>query len=84
MAGNEKLMEENKIAYAKCESSGTVVYVSCEGMFLGAVVISDVVKEGAKEAIASMKQVGVRRTVMLTGDRSQAAQEIASEFASGR
>lgn len=80
LAGNEKLMEENKIAYVKCESSGTVVYVSCDGMFLGAVVISDVVKEGAKEAIASMKQVGVRRTVMLTGDRSQAAEEIASEL----
>lgn len=80
LAGNEKLMEENKVAYKKCESGGTVVYVSCDGVFLGAVVISDVVKEGAKEAIESMKRVGVRRTVMLTGDRSQAAQEVASEL----
>lgn len=80
LAGNEKLMEENEVAYKKCESGGTVVYVSCDGVFLGAVVISDVVKEGAKEAIESMKRVGVRRTVMLTGDRSQAAQEVASEL----
>ena len=80
LAGNEKLMEENEVAYTKCESGGTVVYVSCDGAFLGAVVISDVVKEGAKEAIESMKRVGVRRTVMLTGDRRQAAQEIASEL----
>lgn len=80
LAGNEKLMEENRVAYEKCESSGTVVCVSCDGKFLGAVVISDIVKEGAKEAICSMKRVGVRRTVMLTGDRRQAAQEIASEL----
>lgn len=79
-AGNEKLMEENVISYQKCEAGGTVVYVACDGGFWGAVVISDALKEGAKEAISCMKQVGVRKTVMLTGDRSQAAKEVALEL----
>lgn len=50
---------------------GTVVYVACNGVFEGAVVISDTIKDGAKEAIHDMKQVGVRHTVMLTGDRQR-------------
>ena len=56
---------------------GTVVYVACNGVFEGAVVISDTIKDGAKEAIHDMKQVGVRHTVMLTGDRKEAAETVA-------
>lgn len=56
---------------------GTVVYVACNGVFEGAVVISDTIKDGAKEAIHDMKQVGVRHTVMLTGDRREAAETVA-------
>ena len=53
------------------------VYVACNGVFEGAVVISDTIKDGAKEAIHDMKQVGVRHTVMLTGDRREAAETVA-------
>ena len=56
---------------------GTVVYVACNGVFEGAVVIPDTIKDGAKEAIHDMKQVGVRHTVMLTGDRKEAAETVA-------
>ncbi len=75
--GNEKLMEKYNIAYQACQSAGTIVYVACSGKFLGAIVISDTVKEGAQKALASMKQVGVQKAVMLTGDRKEAALEVA-------
>lgn len=78
--GNEKLMIKYEIAYQACQSAGTVVYVACEGMFLGAIVISDTVKEGAKAALASMKQVGLQKAVMLTGDRKNAAFEVAQKL----
>ncbi len=75
--GNEKLMKSESIFYTPCKSMGTVVYVACNGVFEGAVVISDTIKDGAKEAIHDMKQVGVRHTVMLTGDRKEAAETVA-------
>ena len=59
---------------------GTVVYVASDGIYKGAVIISDTVKEGAKEAISDMKQVGVRHTVMLTGDRKEAADAVAENL----
>lgn len=80
LLGNEKLMKENQIAYEPCSSAGTICYVAREGKYLGAIVISDTVKEGAKEALASMKQVGVKKCVMLTGDRRETAEHIASEL----
>lgn len=80
LIGNEKLMKENQISYVPCKSMGTVVYVACKNIFAGAIVISDTVKEGAKEAIISMKQVGVKKCVMLTGDRKEAAESVASEL----
>lgn len=76
--GNEKLMKERDIPYSVCDSAGTVVYVAREREFLGTIVISDSIKEGAQEAIADMKAVGVRKCVMLTGDRKEAAEQTAS------
>ena len=80
LIGNEKLMKKESIAYTPCQSGGTVVYVACDGTFAGTLVISDTVKDGAKEAISAMKQVGVRKCVMLTGDRKEAAMEVAKEL----
>lgn len=77
LLGNEKLMKSESIFYTPCKNMGTVVYVACNGVFEGAVVISDTIKDGAKEAIHDMKQVGVRHTVMLTGDRKEAAETVA-------
>ena len=80
LIGNEKLMKKEGIAYTPCQSGGTVVYVACDGKFAGTLVISDTVKDGAKEAISAMKQVGVKKCVMLTGDRKEAAMEVAKEL----
>ena len=78
--GNEKLMKKQSIAYEPCESAGTIVYVGQEQTFLGALVISDTVKEGAAEAIHKMKNVGVKKCVMLTGDREKTAKHVADEL----
>ncbi|MBD5552596.1 MAG: cadmium-translocating P-type ATPase [Lachnospiraceae bacterium] len=80
LLGNEKLMQREQISYKPVLSAGTVVYAACEKQFLGALVISDVVKEGAAEAIRDMKKVGVKKSVMLTGDRKQAAEAVAAEL----
>lgn len=78
--GNAKLMNSLNLAFTESKSAGTVVYVACEGSFAGTVVISDTVKEGAREALAAMKHVGVKKTVMLTGDRKEAAEAVAAEL----
>ena len=80
LLGNEKLMRSKGIAYQPASGAGTIVYAACEKHFLGVLVISDVVKEGAAEAIRDMKKAGVKKCVMLTGDRKQAAQEAAEEL----
>ncbi len=80
LAGNEKLMREKQISYIPCESPGTIVYVAREGSFIGAITIADAVKEGAAEAIRDMKKVGVKKCVMLTGDREEAALAVAEEL----
>lgn len=75
--GNEKLMKQQNIAYSPAESGGTVVYVAIDGKFAGSIVISDQIKEGAKDALEAMREAGIKRTVMLTGDRKEAAEEVA-------
>lgn len=82
LLGNSKLMNENSISsFAEAASvSGTVVYVSYDGKFMGYVVISDVIKEGAKDAIAGIKKVGVNKTVMLTGDRKDVAEDVGRQI----
>lgn len=78
--GNAKLMDAQNIAYTENKTVGTVVYVACNNVFAGSIVISDTVKEGSKDAIRDMKQVGVKKTVMLTGDRQAAADAVAAEL----
>ena len=78
--GNAKLMDSLRIPFTKSSCAGTVVYISLEGGFAGTIVIADSVKEGAREALADMKRVGVKKTVMLTGDRREAAEAVAEEL----
>lgn len=78
--GNAKLMKAQNITYTENKTAGTVVYVACNNVFAGSIVISDSVKEGSKEALCDMKQVGVKKTVMLTGDRQAAADAVAAEL----
>ena len=79
-AGNGKLMEELGILYEIWDAPGTVVYVAAEGKYLGAILISDQLKAEAKSALQLLKRVGVRQTVMLTGDNEAAAQAVAKEL----
>lgn len=80
LVGNGKLMQKFGISFHEVKSSGTVVYVACDERFMGGIVIADTVKEGARDAIREMKQVGVKKCVMLTGDRKEAAEAVAAEL----
>ena len=79
LLGSRKLMEAEGIATGEEHPSGTVIHAAAGGSFLGSIVISDTVKEGAREAVLRMKSIGVRKTVMLTGDREEAAAAVAAE-----
>lgn len=78
--GNEKLMNRQNISYEKCDAIGTIIYVAVDGKFAGSLVISDEIKDGAKEAIADMKHVGVKKTVMLSGDQKEIVEKVANEL----
>jgi Cd2+/Zn2+-exporting ATPase len=80
LAGNLLLLEEAGIQAAPCTSVGTCVYLAEDGAYLGVIVIADQVKEDAAEAIRGLKSAGVRKTVMLTGDRTEVAQAISAEL----
>ena len=79
-AGNEKLLSDNSIAAVLTEKPGTVVYVAKSGSYMGCVIISDTIKPEARQAIKSLKQAGVKQTVMLTGDRKKAGEAVAKEL----
>ncbi len=79
LAGNARLMNKFGVAFDECKSVGTVIYVAKNGKFLGSIVIADEIKEDAKEAIAALTKDGIK-TVMLTGDRKQIAENIASKL----
>ena len=79
-AGNDKLMARIDIAAPTCPSIGTIVHVARKGRYLGHIVISDVIKKDAKRAVDALKGAGVRRTVMLTGDRSEVANSVAQQL----
>ena len=79
-AGNEKLLGDNGIAVVPAEKPGTVVYVAKSGSYMGCVIISDTIKPEARQAIKSLKQAGVKQTVMLTGDRKKAGEAVAKEL----
>ena len=80
LAGNEKLMKAHNISYKPSTEPGTTVYVARDGRFIGTIVISDTVKEGAKEAIEALKQAGVKKAVMLTGDRRAVGEAVAARL----
>lgn len=77
LIGNLSLMTSNHIDAKPAEEPGTIIYTALDGHYLGYIVISDTVKEGAKEAIREIKEAGVSKTVMLTGDRKGAAVQVA-------
>ena len=78
--GNEKLMEKLGISYVSCSHVGTIVHLALDGKYAGHILISDVIKPHAKEAIKELKKAGVTKTVMLTGDRKNVADAVASEL----
>lgn len=77
LAGNEKLLKENNIGFDRVIKAGTLVYIAYDGKYEGCIVISDTVKDGAESAVKSLRKSGVEKTVMLTGDRKDVAEEIA-------
>lgn len=79
-AGNSKLMEKLGVDCMECHSVGTVVHMAVNGKYAGHILISDQIKPHAKEAIAALKKCGVKKTIMLTGDRREAARQIAEEL----
>lgn len=80
IAGNEKLMNKYNIKYTKSNSVGTVVYTAVDGVFIGSIIISDVIKEEAKDALSKLKKSGVKKTVMLTGDKKAVGEAVAKEL----
>ena len=80
LAGNSKLMKEMNVAYQECMSMGTVVYVALDGVYCGYIVIADSIKDEAFEAIKNLKKVGVRRTIMLTGDKKEVGEAVAARL----
>lgn len=80
LIGNDKLMNESSIAYHNCNLVGTILHVAMDGNYIGHIVIADVVKPEAKEAIRDLHAAGIRKTVMLTGDRAEVAQAVASDL----
>ena len=80
LAGNSKLMESEKIAYAACDAAGTKFYVAADGSYVGCILIADEVKPDSKCAIAELKKIGVEKTVMLTGDDERIGKSVADEI----
>ena len=80
LVGNDKLMKSYNVDYRDCHSVGTVIHVAIDNEYQGHIVISDVVKPEAKEAIAALKKLGIHNTVMLTGDSSKVAAAVADSL----
>ncbi len=77
--GNDKLMKSLGVAYQDCESVGTIINLAVDGQYMGHLVIADVLKDHAKETMSELKNVGVEKTIMLTGDGERVAKSIADE-----
>lgn len=80
LIGNDKLMAEARVAYHDCTMVGTILHVALDGEYVGHIVIADVVKPEAKQAISMLHDAGVTKTVMLTGDRTEVAQAVARDL----
>ena len=80
LVGNEKLMNEKKIGFTKCDDVGTILYVAIEGKYAGYILIADKIKEDSKKTIAELKKNNIKRTIMLTGDRKEVGEAVAKEI----
>ena len=78
--GNEKLMKEKNIEYKKCNEIGTILYIAIDNKFTGYILIADKIKEDSKEAITKLKKNGIRKTIMLTGDRKDVGENVAKKL----
>ena len=79
-AGNDKLMKRIGVDYINCHSVGTIIHMAIDGKYAGHIVISDVEKPTSKQAIRALKDAGVQKTVMLTGDAKQVADQVAQDL----
>jgi len=79
-AGNTKLMQRLSVEYRECDRAGTVVHMAVDGVYAGCILISDLLKPHAKEAVKELKKAGVKETVMLTGDTKAVADQVADEL----
>lgn len=77
-AGNDKLMKQLHIPYNECHSIGTIIHMAIDGEYAGHIVISNVIKPFAKQAIRELKKAGIKKTVMLTGDAKRTAENVAA------
>ena len=80
LVGNEKLMKEKNIQYTKCNEIGTILYVAIENEFAGYIVIADKVKKDSAKAISNLKNMNIKKTVMLTGDKKEVGENIAERL----
>ena len=78
--GNEKLMNELGIPFQSCHSAGTIVHVAVNGVYEGHIVVTDVIKPNAAEAVSALRKLGVTKTVMLTGDNEQVAKQVSGQI----
>lgn len=79
-AGNDKLMKKLNVPYIECRSIGTIVHMAIDGKYAGHIVISDIEKPHAVEAVAELRKTGIERTVMLTGDKQRVAEQVAAHL----
>lgn len=80
LVGNDKLMKRYQLSYQECDEAGTVIYVAVDGKFAGSILIADVPKATSKQAVEALKKAGIRKTVMLTGDRRRVAEDVAAQL----
>lgn len=80
LVGNEKLMNENRISFSKCDNMGTILYVAINKKYVGYIVIADKIKDDSKDTIKLLKKNNVKQTVMLTGDRKNVGELVAKEL----
>ena len=80
LVGNDKLMAKKNIAYEKCDEAGTILYVAIDNKFAGYILISDKIKDDSEKALKELKKMNIKKTVMLTGDRKEAASSVGEKL----
>ena len=84
LCGNEKLMDMENVAFEKCDKSGSIVYVAIDGVYKGCIVISDEIKETAKEALKKLRDIGIKENIMLTGDVEAVAKDVSKQIGANK